>query len=118
MTTLVLRATSSSKNSIIDAQSRLGISSGLLFANPISEEHSIARVRIDAVIAQALEEAEKLAINGSDVTPFVLERIRSLTQGDATAANRSLIEANVIRGTTVAVELAAVESQCSGKSNP
>lgn len=69
-------------------------------------------------MAQALEEAEKLGINGSDVTPFVLDQIRNLTQGDATAANRSLIENNIIRGTKVAVELAAIELQCSGKPNP
>lgn len=73
---------------------------------------------MDAVIAQALKEAEKLGINGSDVTPFVLENIRSLTQGDATAANRSLIESNVIRGTKVAVELADIETQRSGEPNP
>lgn len=73
---------------------------------------------MDTVIAQALEEAEKLSINGSDVTPFVLDKIRSLTQGDATTANRSLIEMNVIRGTKVAVELAAIETQRSGKANP
>lgn len=73
---------------------------------------------MDAVMAQALEEAEKLGINGSDVTPFVLDKIRSLTEGEATAANRSLIESNVIRGTKVAVELAAIETQCSGKPNP
>lgn len=73
---------------------------------------------MDAIIAQALEEAEQLGINGSDVTPFVLERIHNLTQGDAVAANRSLIEANVVRGTKVAVELAAIESQKSAKLNP
>lgn len=72
---------------------------------------------MDEVIAQALEEAEKFGINGSGVTPFVLEKIRSLTRGDATAANRSLIERNVIRGTKVAVELAAIENQCIGKPN-
>lgn len=70
---------------------------------------------MDAVIAQALEEAEKLGISGSDNTPFILKRIRILTQGDTVAANRSLIEANVIRGTKVALELAAIELQNSGK---
>lgn len=73
---------------------------------------------MDAIIAEALEEAEQLGVNGSDVTPFVLERIRNLTQGDAVAANRSLIEANVIRGTKVAIELAAIESPKSAKLNP
>jgi pseudouridine-5'-phosphate glycosidase len=34
-----------------------------------------------------------------------------LTQGDSVSANRSLIEGNVLRGTKVAIELAALESQ-------
>jgi pseudouridylate synthase / pseudouridine kinase len=66
---------------------------------------------MDAVIAQALGEAEELGVSGSDNTPFILKRIRILTQGDTVAANRSLIEANVIRGTKVALELAAIELQ-------
>ena len=73
---------------------------------------------MDAIIAEALEEAEQLGVNGSDVTPFILERIRNLTQGDAVAANRSLIEANVVRGMKVAIELAAIESRKSVELNP
>ena len=73
---------------------------------------------MDAVIAQALEETEVLGIHGSNVTPFVLEKIRNLTRGDAVVANRSLIEANVIRGTKVAVELAVIQSQKDGKPIP
>jgi pseudouridine-5'-phosphate glycosidase len=66
---------------------------------------------MDEIIARALEDAEKSGINGKDVTPFILKRIRILTQGDSVSANRSLIEGNVVRGTKVAVELAALESE-------
>lgn len=64
---------------------------------------------MDDFIAQALEEAERRGINGSNNTPFVLDKIRELTHGATLTANRTLVEENVIRGTKVAVELATLE---------
>lgn len=104
-------------NCILDVQSCLGVSSGLFFASPVSRKHSIAKERMDAIIAQALRDIETLGIYGSNVTPFVLDKIADLTQGDTIAANRSLIETNVVRGAKVAVELAAIWSQNNGKHN-
>ena len=69
---------------------------------------------MDDFITQALEEAEKRDISGSDNTPFVLKMIRELTHGATVTANRSLVEQNVIRGTKVAVELAMLELQSHG----
>lgn len=66
---------------------------------------------MDVVIAQALEDAEKSGATGKENTPFILSRIRELTHGDTVAANRSLIEENVIRGTNIAVQLAALETE-------
>ncbi|KAA6413166.1 MAG: Pseudouridine-5 -phosphate glycosidase [Lasallia pustulata] len=94
---------------ILYAQSALSISSGLLFANPVAIEHSIAKNKIDAIMAQAIREAEEQGASGSDNTPFVLRRIREVTGGQTVTANRALIETNVIRGTKVAVELAKLE---------
>lgn len=91
------------------AQSALGLSSGLLFGNPIVPECSIQQSEIDRVIAQAVEEADKLGMSGSRNTPFILKKIRELTQGRTISANRSLIVGNVARGTRVAVELAKLE---------
>ena len=95
----------------IDAQSSLGLTSGLLFANPIPAKYSIPKARMDAVMTQALDEAERLGTIGSDNTPFVLKKIRELTRGETVAANRYLVGENVIRGAKVAVELAALELQ-------
>lgn len=92
-----------------DAQSTLGLSSGLLFASPISAEFSIPKAKMDVIIAQALRDAERAGATGKDNTPFVLSRIRKLTHGDTVTANRSLIEENVIRGTNIAIQLAALE---------
>ena len=91
---------------LLDAQLGLSLSSGLLFANPIPAEHSIPKDQMDGIIAQALCDAQKSGSTGSDNTPFLLKRIREITNGSTVKANRALIEANVARGTKVAVHLA------------
>ena len=93
-------------NIFSDAQRCTALESGMLFANPIPHEHSIAKGEMDIVIAQALQDADKSASVGSDNSPFVLKRIREITNGASVSANRALIEANVARGTKVAVHLA------------
>ncbi|KAL9600727.1 MAG: hypothetical protein Q9219_002968 [cf. Caloplaca sp. 3 TL-2023] len=90
---------------IIHAQLTLGLSSGVFFANPIPAQHSIPKAQMDSIMAQAILDAESAGSTGSDNTPFVLARIRELTQGQTVTANRALVEANVVRGTKVACEL-------------
>ena len=94
---------------VIYAQNELGMQNGMLFANPVPKAAAIEKSVIDKVITQAVDEAEQQAITGSANTPFVLNRIRELTNNGSVTANTALIEANVVRGTKVAVELAKLE---------
>ncbi|MCJ1396629.1 hypothetical protein MMC18_009520 [Xylographa bjoerkii] len=94
---------------IIYAQSRLPIMSGLLFANPIPEEFSLSKSKMDHVMSEAVRLAKENGISGSNNTPFVLAKIRELTDGATVKANSVLVENNVIRGTKVAVELSNLE---------
>ena len=94
---------------IVYAQSHFPIHSGLLFANPVPEQAAIAREDIDGIITEAVAEADERGITGSANTPFILKRIREVTKGASVTANTALIEANIIRGTKVAVELAKLE---------
>ena len=66
---------------------------------------------MDAVINQAIGDAEASGASGSANTPFVLKRIREITDGRSVSANRALIEANVARGTRIAVHLARIYEQ-------
>lgn len=91
---------------IILAQEQLGIESGMLFANPIPEEFAIPRAEMEAVIEQAVREAEEQGFTGSTNTPFVLRRIRELTDGRSAPANIALVRSNVSRAAKIAVELA------------
>lgn len=97
-----------------DAQSSLGLSSGLLFANPIPARFSIPKETIDNIMFQAIQDAEKRGVTGSENTPFLLNKIREITRGDTVIANRFLVEENIKRGTKVAVELAALELEDQG----
>ena len=94
---------------VIYANAKLGLTSGLVFANPIAEKHSLQKSLMDEVIAQAIQDAKQLGILGSENTPFILDRIRQITNGASMDANKILIENNIIRGTRVAAELAKLE---------
>ncbi|KAI9733962.1 MAG: hypothetical protein M1834_002619 [Cirrosporium novae-zelandiae] len=96
---------------IVHAQLKLPVSSGLLLANPVPEEASIPKPDMDRVIAQAVHEAEEAGITGSANTPFILNKIKELTEGKSVSANKVLVASNVKRGTLVAVELEKLELQ-------
>lgn len=90
---------------MILAQERLGIESGLLFANPIDEKFAIPREEMSAAIEQAVREALGQGFTGSSNTPFILQRLKQLTAGKTIAANKALVADNIRRATGIAVEL-------------
>ncbi|CAG8250037.1 unnamed protein product [Penicillium nalgiovense] len=94
---------------IVYAQSKLPVSSGIHFANPVPLEHSIPKAEMDLVIEEAIRLSHVEGYHGSDNTPFVLAKIKELSGGKSVVANRALIESNVKRATLVAVELAKLE---------
>ena len=97
----------------IDAQRAIPVETGMLFANPVPAAHSIPKIEMDEIISQALKDAVVANSYGSENTPFVLNRIREITQGGSVTANRALVESNVARGTKVAVELSKLSGQQS-----
>ena len=101
---------------ILHAQLSLPLQSGLLFANPIPENYSLPKSKMDEIMAQAVRDAEEQGKTGNDNTPFVLNRIKELSDGSTIAANRELVNSNIIRGTKVAVELARLESDATSVS--
>ncbi|PHH91201.1 hypothetical protein CDD83_1307 [Cordyceps sp. RAO-2017] len=90
---------------IILAQERLGIESGMLFANPIPEKFAIPSDEMSAAIEQAVREAAENGFSGNRNTPYVLQRLRQLVGDKAVNANKALAAANISRATDIAVEL-------------
>jgi pseudouridine-5'-phosphate glycosidase/pseudouridine kinase len=94
-----------------DAQHSLNIKSGMHFANPVPVEAAIPKETMDSIIEEALRQAEASKAVGKDNTPFVLNKVKELSQGKSIPANRALIESNVRRAAIVARELAVLETQ-------
>lgn len=95
---------------VILAQEKLGIESGMVFANPIPEESSIPKAEMNAIIEQAVSEAATQAARGNENTPFILKRIRELSQGRSVTANTSLARSNVECATKISVALSELIS--------
>ncbi|KAM0564344.1 hypothetical protein ACHAPJ_000555 [Fusarium lateritium] len=98
---------------IILAQEKLGIESGLLFANPIPEEFGIPAPEMQAYIEQAVGEANEKGFTGSANTPYILGRLKELTGEKAVVANKALVTSNITRATNIAVELSRLLSSGS-----
>ncbi|MCT6923856.1 pseudouridine-5'-phosphate glycosidase [Metasolibacillus sp.] len=87
----------------------LGLRGGAIIANPIPVEHSMEASFIDGIIASALEEAVQQGIAGKDVTPFLLGKVKELTEGKSLDANIALVKHNAKIGAGIAVSLKANE---------
>lgn len=89
----------------IRAQREMEYPGGMLITNPIPEEYSMDKSRIDAAIQQALWEANEQGVKGKKITPFLLARIKDLTGGDSLASNIQLVLNNVRLASKIAAAL-------------
>jgi pseudouridylate synthase len=81
----------------------LGLKGGAVIANPIPEEHAMDEQFINGIIESALKEAEERKIAGKDVTPFMLGKVKELTEGKSLDANIALVKNNAVVGAKIAV---------------
>lgn len=78
---------------------------------PIPQEHAAAGEQIEKAIQQALKETEDKHIIGSNITPYLLQRVQELTSGASLTANIQLIKNNAQVGSQIAVSLAQQAKQ-------
>jgi len=90
---------------IIKTKWDLGLKGGILIANPIPEEYALNNEFIEDAIEKALLHAKKLNIKGKEITPFLLDKIKEITEGKSLVANIELVKNNAIVGSKIAVEL-------------
>jgi pseudouridine-5'-phosphate glycosidase len=84
----------------------LGARGGVLVGNPIPEADELPLELYESALAEVLAEADRLAVTGRDVTPFMLERLRELTGGASVRANLVLLRHNARVAGALAVALA------------
>ena len=87
---------------IIKAKREFGLTGGILITNPVPEEYSYDADEINAVIDDAIREAEEKHIKGKEITPFLLARIAEITGGKSLEANIQLVFNNAAVGSEIA----------------
>ena len=81
---------------------KLGLKGGVIVACPIPKNHEIPFEEMDAVIKQSLEECNEKHIIGKRITPFLLDRVKQLTEGRSLEANIQLVLNNAEVGAKIA----------------
>jgi pseudouridine-5'-phosphate glycosidase len=91
----------------IRAHFGLGLGTGVLVANPIPVADELPAEVYERALATALADAERQHVRGRGVTPFLLERLRALSEGESVRANLALLANNA----RVAAQLAKALAQ-------
>jgi len=91
---------------VMHAKWQLGLSGGLVIANPIPAASQLPRERVERATAQALDEARTQGVAGQALTPFLLERMNALTGGESLASNIDLVRNNARLAARIAVAFA------------
>ncbi len=69
----------------------LGLSGGIVVANPIPEEYAMDFDVINDAINNAINEAEVKGIKGKASTPFLLAKVKEITKGKSLDSNIQLV---------------------------
>jgi pseudouridine-5'-phosphate glycosidase len=86
---------------VLRARVEVGAPGAVVVANPLDEQMDPALH--ERVLGEGLAAAAEAGVSGRDVTPFVLERFHSRTEGESLRANVRL----VLRNAALAAEIAA-----------
>ncbi len=97
--------TAQEQASFIHTKWQLGLHGGVVVSSPVPQEQAMPADEISAIIAQALQEANAGGISGKAVTPFLLGRIKQLTEGRSLVTNIALVKNNARVGAALAVAL-------------
>jgi pseudouridine-5'-phosphate glycosidase len=84
----------------------LGLRTGVLIANPIPAADELPADTYERALETALSEAESQGVRGRSVTPFLLERLRALSEGESVRANLALLTNNARVAARLALALA------------
>ena len=93
---------------VLKTHHALGLKGGILVANPIPQAYSMDADAINAVIDQAVAEAEEKGIHGKQTTPFLLAKVKEITGGDSLEANIQLVFNNAKLAAQTAVAYSAL----------
>ncbi|MCE7791790.1 pseudouridine-5'-phosphate glycosidase [Salipaludibacillus sp. CUR1] len=89
---------------LLKVQDKLNLNHAVSVVVPIPEEDELDAELIDKVIKEALQEAKDKHTSGKEVTPFLLSKIKDITEGSSVKANFSLMINNAKTAAQLAKE--------------
>lgn len=87
----------------------LELKGGMVIGNPIPEKFEMDYDTITNAIQTALKEAEQNNIIGKKVTPFLLDKVKTITAGKSLDANIELVYNNAKVAAQIATDLASLK---------
>jgi len=88
---------------VIRTHIKLKLNTGLLITNPIPAEFAIGKKKMDHWITKAHEIADKENIKGKQLTPFLLNKIKELSEGKSLKSNIELLKHNATISARIAL---------------
>lgn len=90
---------------LVSMKAELGLKGGILVTCPIPEADEIPAEEINSVIEEAIKEAEASGVKGKESTPFLLSKVKDLTEGRSLEANIKLVLNNADIGSKIACNI-------------
>lgn len=85
------------------SKAEMDLTRGMLVANPIPKKSEIPLKRVQLLIDDALGKAK--SISGKELTPFLLDALAKISEGETVRANIALLRNNVFLGSQLAKKL-------------
>ena len=92
----------------------MGFRQGIILTVPVPEEEAIDRTEMEAWIDEAIIEAREAGIHGNAVTPYLLDKVSTLSEGRSMQSNIALLLNNARVASQVAVALHGLLGQEQG----
>jgi pseudouridylate synthase len=93
----------------IRAKEIAGLRGGMLIVNPIPEAYAMPEEEMNGVISRAVDSASAQGVKGKALTPYLLDKIKTLTEGRSLAANIQLVLNNAKLGAEIAKALCVLD---------
>jgi len=90
---------------LLHNQQAMGLDGGMVIANPVPDEFALDPVLVESIIQQAHKDTAEQQVTGKNLTPFLLQRIETLSGGDSLTTNIQLIINNARLAAKIAVAL-------------
>jgi pseudouridylate synthase len=95
--------------SAVQAHWSLGAQSGVVVGNPVPSEFEMPASVYEESLQRALSETATKGLRGRDVTPFLLDRVRQLSEGRSVFSNLALLRHNALVAGSLSSVLARAE---------